>query len=384
MFKKIALFVSFLLLAIAVSVMVALMVGRHDLVEQEKEWIALGGTLDPADLAPPEMPDAENAAVAYEPVFVFFDELTEDESNLLGADPAEEPNLIAVLDKSAEVIAQLRNASRMEKCRWDIHYEEGINVLLPHLGQVRNASRLLTSDARRAAAEGRDEDAVRDIETILRLGLHVSNDQTLVGQLVTAAVLNQGVLLYEDVFRNRSAPLNDIAKIAVEYDSRALFRRALMGEVATMRQAEREAMNGRSLPPAIRSFLVWDRVYYLRTMRHAVIDADKPFYDAAPLDIDPPFYAFLSSLVLPALDRAAASLATTQLWVTMLQTAEKLRAYKAEHEAYPETGSISAIKMPIDPVTGRPLIYERLDGGGFVLTSEVKDGDGKNVEWRWN
>jgi len=386
MFKKISIIVSFLVIAIGVSVFVVLTAGRHELVKQENAWRAMGGVFDFSEMAPDAIPDKENAAVVYGVAFAFLDGLSVYENNLLGKDPAKNPGGVAVLDKCKGLIIQLRNASKMEKCRWDIDYAAGINTEFPHLSKVRTAARLLASDAYQSLEEGHDDEVVRDIEAMLQMGLHVANGSTIIEQLVAIAIVKEGVLLYENLFRDHIAPANEVVKIVSGYDDREMFHRSLMGEVAMSRSAIEDVMNDPqySILRYTKFLLPWDRAYYLRHMIIWAKDCDKPYFEKPVVDEEHiPYYAPTSNIILPAFSRAVATLAKGRLLITMLETAEKLRAYKTKHGGYPEVGEVREVEMPIDPVTGKRLVYERV-GEGFVLTSEVKDGNGKNTEWRWD
>ena len=386
MFKKMALVILFVGLAICIAVLVTGVAGRHELVKQEKAWRAMGGVFDFSEMAPDAIPDEENAAVAYGVAFKFLDGLENEENYLLGADPAEEPDVNAVLDKCGEVIVQLRSASQMKKCRWDVDYDAGIDAMFSHQGSVRIAARLLASDAYRASESGRDEVVVRDIETMLRMVLHAANDSTITGQLVAGSVMGNAISLYENFFKDHAAPKNNIAAIADRYDDRALYKRGLMGDVALSRSMLLDMLGDTedSIPLYQQFVLNWDQAYYLREVMRRVEDCDRPYYEAIKSeDGRVPIYAVAAGTSIPAFNRTARSLARVRLRAVMLVTAEKLRAYKAEHGAYPETDAKGGVKMPIDPVTGKPLVYERV-GDGFVLTSEVKDGNGKNTEWRWD
>ena len=66
----------------------------------------------------------------------------------------------------------------------------GLGVLLPQLAVIRRQGQVLAFEVRRAAAEGRGADAAADIERMLSLAHHGSEDGTLIAQRVELAVVN--------------------------------------------------------------------------------------------------------------------------------------------------------------------------------------------------
>ena len=59
------------------------------------------------------------------------------------------------------------------------------------------------------------------------------------------------------------------------------------------------------------------------------------------------------------------------------QTAVALRRYRDEHGSYPDTWD-----MPIDPLSGQPMLYRRTDAG-FEITGSL-DEDDYPLHWQWN
>ena len=372
------------ILATVISIIISFMLGHRELEQQKNAWIALGGTLDPSTLDAPPLPDAQNAAVAYEPLFSFLNGLTPEEQDLFGEDPAEVPEVEALLIKCHDVIVKLRLASQIPGCRWNVKYEDWLNTVYYHYGESRKACRLLKSDARLASSQGRDMDAVQDIESILRIAKHMSNDRTMIGLLVAIGELRQGTDLFEELFRRGPAPDSEIMHLTQRFDPRKMFRRMLFCEVAISEAKMSQMMSedgwdGFKVSPVGRLESDWDRAYFLKVMCGILEDCDKTFYEAPIQEDNLPSYAITSKLFLPAFSRSAYSAAMAHLRILMLQTADKLRAYKAELGEYPKVG---VIEMPIDPVTGERLVYGKV-GEGFVLTSEVVEHDGKKIEWVW-
>ena len=128
--------------------------------------------------------------------------------------PADEP---AALKPGAELAGALADldsyfddverASRTPSCDFQIRYEDGYAVLMPHLSPLRKIGRLMVADARRMALEGDFAGAAERLAATLRLARHMTGDRTLISSLVSVAISDQamkeGLWLLE---RSQNAP----------------------------------------------------------------------------------------------------------------------------------------------------------------------------------
>jgi len=136
------------------------------------------------DVVPPEVDKTENAALLYESA-----------SRLLEAQPAPETNLLEYLgdlsdalakdsleaDKRSELQSLLQEEAvthalfaiqqgvERPACRFDLDYDAGVNMLLPHLKNLRNLTRILGAKARFEAEAGRSDSAWNLALTQLKL-----------------------------------------------------------------------------------------------------------------------------------------------------------------------------------------------------------------------
>ncbi|HYD01731.1 MAG TPA: hypothetical protein VEB22_10940, partial [Phycisphaerales bacterium] len=85
----------------------------------------------------------------------------------------------------------------------------GLGILLPPLAVYRSHARLIAFEIRRAAAEGRAGDVAEDIERLLALAHHGSEDGTLIGQLVELAIASLAFDLLNATVRDYPALLGD-------------------------------------------------------------------------------------------------------------------------------------------------------------------------------
>jgi len=103
----------------------------------------------------------------------------------------EEPpseRLAIALEDNQDLISRVIAASRVPHYDMQIRYEEGFNVLLPHLGHCRQFARILVADARRLANAGRSDDAAERLTACLRISRHLVEDRVLISSLVSIAI----------------------------------------------------------------------------------------------------------------------------------------------------------------------------------------------------
>ncbi len=140
-----------------------------------------------------------NAALAYYKSFSMMSR--EARSQLSGVDwdavgdnvdgakmPASFKDAAALLNDS--YLNQVMLASRMKVCRWESEYEEGIEMLLPYLGDMRATARTMRVAARQAMVEGRPSVAVDRLIAMHAIARHAANDPILICSLVGIAVGN--------------------------------------------------------------------------------------------------------------------------------------------------------------------------------------------------
>ncbi|GIK19361.1 MAG: hypothetical protein DYG93_05470 [Leptolyngbya sp. PLA2] len=87
-------------------------------------------------------------------------------------------------------------AAALEECDFGLDFDHGFELLLPHLGKMRMAARLIASDAVRLAEAGEADAAAARLAALYGIARHVADDGTLIGSLVgvsIASLANQGV-----------------------------------------------------------------------------------------------------------------------------------------------------------------------------------------------
>jgi hypothetical protein len=142
-------------------------------------------------------PSERNAALAYYKSFSMMSR--EARSQLSGVDwdavgdnvdgakmPASFKDAAALLNDS--YLNQVMLASRMKVCRWESEYEEGIEMLLPYLGEMRATARTMRVAARQAMVEGRPSVAVERLIAMHAIARHAASDPILICSLVGIAI----------------------------------------------------------------------------------------------------------------------------------------------------------------------------------------------------
>jgi hypothetical protein len=142
-------------------------------------------------------PEARNAAIPY---WVAFNSITPELAkatadldwekigdNYAPASMPAEFTEAAKLDVDS-LRTELLIATRISRCNFECRWEDGVGTLLPHLGKLRSAARILRFDARRAAMNGDTSRAVEDLLAIRRIARHTAAEPITISKLVAFAV----------------------------------------------------------------------------------------------------------------------------------------------------------------------------------------------------
>lgn len=183
----------------------------------------------------------DNAAPLYQRAFAALaadKHLGEPESptmNPLTADAAS-GEVTAILERHAATLDLLRRASDKPGCQFDRDWSQpSIDMLLPEIQEMRQAARLLTLAARRAAADGDGALSLADIIRIHRLGLHAASEPVLVSGLVGQAIDAVAIQTLADVLPRLDK--DDLALLDTDamrdfVETPIRYQRAFLGEEA--------------------------------------------------------------------------------------------------------------------------------------------------------
>lgn len=133
---------------------------------------------------PPSIPGKSNAALLYFQAWQSIDDQSRGKLNTGEADDA-------TLEKQQPYIEALLRAAETRDCDWGLRYDQGIELLLPHLGALRGTARTLKTDADRlfdATGEESHRQATRRIAALYPMAMHLRGDKILISSLVSQAI----------------------------------------------------------------------------------------------------------------------------------------------------------------------------------------------------
>lgn len=368
-------------------------------------------------VAPPMVPDEQNAAVIYSTVAeVLKDEKIKNACEALyRGDTPETPLDIAQMaihvDQLQGVIGSIEQAARRPYCRFDHPYSRpGLSLLLPELSSFRHMANLLGYSARVAAYRGQPEQALQQISLIYRMQEHSSNSPCLVsgllaiglGGLADDAVL--GVLPAVTDARQLSALLLPAEDGLVRIMDRALVSEESFGVAAMIETAEnpRSAQRLYNSDESVWTSLVAVSGIVLSRLHSWPYELDA-YHQNAQLTrnlSNTPVYQWketeaellkralsgkgqgtLTSIFLPSLIRSAQRTSEAQAFRRMAQMALAATRYRLERGHYPTTADelVPAYlpAVPIDPFDGKPLrMKSEVDGLLFYSVGMDRTDDG--------
>jgi len=378
------------------------------------------------ELAPPEIPGAENAALIYEQALaVYYEPSRENGINLgkiSGKDPATwtEEDIAAIredLQKNKDCLHLLHQAANFDKSRFPIDYTLGLRILLPHLSKMRNFARLLARDATLRAREGKIEEALESTRAGLRLRRGFLDEPILTSQLVRFAIDSLMFTTLQRILEENDASPEILRRLLKELDiekDRAAFARSLQGErcfqIDTYEKmikdpallAQMRSAGVYSSPPTIsKAFRIMaslarpvfrrDEIFALGIMQRMIEAAKLPYHqakaDLGKIDQDilnAPRYRTISKMLLPAITRAHLQEAQHEARIGLAQLALALKIYKAEKGKYPDRldDLVPEIlpELPKDPFTGKDFVYKR-EGEGFLVYSLGENETDEGGKW---
>jgi hypothetical protein len=310
-----------------------------------------GEPLTVAELAPPPIPDTENAALLYRRAASF--KMTNDEKlQLEGLNPRSNQPLSPqeaatirrrLLQKNEDVIELVRRASRLPACHFPHDWNQSVfGFDFPDLAAMRQFARVFRASALQKAMDGQMDGAIEDVGVIFRMSEHMTSDPILITYLVSYSTEAISLASLSEIM---SYPMTEVQRARIR---RALprasieqsFQRALRGERAFGFSAIADIYSGKypisvmgdtSGPfgqinsSGILQFL-WkpmaklDQVWFLKT------------HPAAPNAIPPsqaPWYAFATQIMSPVFDRAHETARRTEASRQLAAIALSLEDYKA-------------------------------------------------------
>jgi hypothetical protein len=392
-------------------------------VQLRRAYAALardGRPMRTADIIPPEVPDAENAALLYESAALLLQATpAPQKENLRGylADlsarytgSAPDPNVRARLQELfqqptvAQALSIVTEATRRPVCRFDYDYEAGPFLKMPDLGLTRDLARVLAARACLQAETGEPNAAWDTVQSLLVLSDARRTEPLLISQLVRLATIGLSCRTiqrlcetttptperYRGLIRGLATLDDGPGPLVLASDG----ERLLQGE-ATFALSRDQLYEGllqydssRGYSPEIihrlryrwitfRPNFLGDHADFLRLMRRHTQILEEPYSQDSGQEFemdfsDIPHRHLLTRTLLPGLSgikrvysRAMADLRLTRAGLALLR-------YKATRGVFPPALEVLGLQDTTDPFSGKSLLY-RAEGQGFLLYSVAED-----------
>ncbi|MCK4905227.1 hypothetical protein KAS42_03150 [bacterium] len=383
-----------------------------------------------AEIVPAPVPDEENAAILYNKAFVLMTSGEGGIPYIPNKEMGTKNNVIKAIEEVKsysdiskwtdeqrkeireqvnsrqlqEIYALLEEGSRKPKCNFNLDYEKGIDMTLPHLSLMRESERLLCLRALLEAEAGKNAQAFDTLLVGLKISNHLKDEPILITQLVRIecdriimeciksisdlmgiSVEKANLIMNELSFHQGMEPfIKCMDGEGVLWGGWA-FERILRGKPKGLKEID---FNNTPTPLlVIRAFLgkpifKKDYVCYLTLMSRMQDSYNVDYYayenlsKRNPIDLEIeqlPKYCVLTRMLIPSLDKTREHAARHQADIDVCRTGLALKIFKLKNVSYPadlnelvSAGLLS--EVPIDPFSGKSLVYFR-HIGGFKLYS---------------
>lgn len=374
-----------------------------------------GRPMELHEVIPAEVPEAENAAGLYESAALLLKAQPTPErlflwylGDLSGKfiDESITPDKLVELkgliaqDVVARALWIVEQGTRRRSCRFDLDYESGLDMALPHVSAMRSFAHILGAKALLEAQAGNMDIAWDAVPIQLKLGVALRTEPVLISQIVrmvlvvTSCETIRKLCGIELPNAQRSGDLADLLK-SFE-DVRPLVRaldgeRMLFGEWAfglSRRELLKQGGFLSKTSPDLRTvlgvcfkptFLAY-HTSYLNIMHKAARRLEQRYSPetGAVEEINDRDIRGLARELVPAMGRVKELQAKMQAEIRITRTGLSLLRSKADRGALPQTLAGFDREDVRDPFSGAPLIY-RPGAEGFVLYSigaDEKDNNG--------
>ncbi|UCF67485.1 MAG: hypothetical protein JSV80_17230 [Acidobacteriota bacterium] len=298
--------------------------------------------------------------------------------------------LYSVISRQEAALALLHRAADIEQSDWGVDETRGAAAELPDLIRLLKAARLLLIEGRVALADERIDDALLSVASLSTLGESIKQTPFLLCTLVGIAIermelhLAGEVLGMPDLSAPQLARLRSLAEGAPPIDT---LRFGLITETRDVRATFQNAETPLSLR-GLASIALWqlEAASGLDDVREFLDSASVPYAQTLVTreKASPPRASWFSRLVSgrPTTPNLKNAIARAQ---SVAAERQKVLAGIAVYELALSTHYLPAARPDLpplgepDPLTGQPLLYERLpDGrvqieidGGRELLSEI-------------
>jgi hypothetical protein len=312
-----------------------------------------------------------------------------------------------LLERNRLALEMLDRGAACPGCSLDPGVERGMDYLLERLGRTRAAAKLLSARALVRAEEGKPDEAVDSLVSLLRWTRVFDRKPVMIVYLMRIACVSlasQDLGTVLSMTTPADAALERLETALAAVDEPGLFTRMLMAERVYSLQLMRQAIEGGgALAHVERSVLAdqwppmgfWTRPWIQRLAIGMVHDTGG-FIRASRGSMatalrltrgDGPATSQFGKLLAPALQKGFLRAAWATAEIRASGAAVRVERYRRANGRLPatldEAGAGVAGNSRVDPYNDRPLMYRR-DGRGFVVYSvgENLADDGGDVARR--
>jgi len=339
-------------------------------------------------------------------------------------------DVLKALSRYDAELDELEVASHQPYARFNVHYEEEnpAAILLPHLGALRQLSKVLWLRAVAELQAGDTEAAFADVNLMLTLADSIKDEPMLISHLVRLAMLEiTEQTLWEGLCDHRwsDAQLKEFQQRLAGMDLLKELKRSMMAErtfgteilkliihkpemvfeltdmSGSPEVSEAQLVISRLIP---KGWLYFELVnynelfddYLLNVLPDEAVDLNATRVQEAGHEFSRQLsdlssvkafmqHRLLSKMLLPALDRVPERSARAEAMKDMAIVAMALERYHLAHHNYPDSLDVLApadvTQLPKDPVTHENFCYEVNPDGSFRLWSVGWNGidDGGKV-----
>jgi hypothetical protein len=367
-----------------------------------------GEPLTFAELAPPPVPDEENAALLYEKALkLVTNDIIIPIVELTSHDKPETPELIQsackILDENKEAINLVYQGSLRPKCRYTVDYSSALPIKFPDLMKTRNCVNLLAGEAIIKLKDNKIEEALKSCLTGLKFANSLNQPPTLILHMMHIACLDIILKPLKKVLEQENPDPVLIKSLLNELDIQGL-RNDLTKSYLAEQCMEIEVFNNPLIfwndcgrPYLYRLYFSFiyapirkiDHTYYLRLMTKVINTTKLPYYQSSKesdkLDKEIsniPSYYLITHWMLGTTSTSHIAHSIIESKIYNARFALALKIYKSKHGEYPET--LKALtpdildSIPLDPFSGKDFIYHKKNDGFIVYSVgwNLKDDGG--------
>jgi hypothetical protein len=274
--------------------------------------------------------------------------------------------------------------------RFDLDFEQGQALLLPHAQNLRSVSRMLVLEAYARAHRGDTEGVAETLQTMLITPRALDKEPIFVSQLVQNAMNSIALDMLEKMLNSlefSDEDLQQLQQTVQQTDLESGMRGAMLGERVLGLQAIQNPGQLNVQVPVRLPNRNEELAVYLKFMRKLVDASRKPFPDALDgvAQVSQEFkeelqgasfggvrYPLIAQL-LPAMDAVfeatARGTAATQATETLIAVARFRKQHARLPDSLDELVPDFLSEVPMDPFDGKPLRYLITDDGTAVIYS---------------